>query len=144
MSLLGLAEGVSEPFSPAGGHELAAGTAEQCCHLESLICDFIPGAGFPTFPTLNSDCRIDSSPPEQTRVKPFEMSPFGTKQTSRCAQPMSAFGGIADIRRRRLCPLLTQSGHGRPSGQANAACFCQRRNATSAQMPSTMPNGHAP
>src|SRR5215471_12519277 len=102
MSPLGLAEGVSESSSPRWRAELAAGIVEQCCHLESLICDFIPGAGFPTFPTLNSDCRIDSSLPEQTRVKPFEMSPFGTKRTSRNAQAMSAFGGKADIEQMRF------------------------------------------
>jgi hypothetical protein len=83
MSPLGLAEGVSESSSPRLSAELAAAIAEQRCHLESLICDFIPGAGFPTFSTLNSDCRIDSSPSEQTRVKPFEMSAYGTKQTFR-------------------------------------------------------------
>src|SRR6516164_1376507 len=98
MSLLGLAEGVSESsFPPRWCAELAAAIAEQCCHLESLICDFIPGAGFPTFSTLNSDCRIGSSPSKQTRVKPFEMSPLGTKRTSQRAHPMSAFGGKADI-----------------------------------------------
>jgi hypothetical protein len=66
----------ANPLAPRWRAELAAAIAEQCCHLESLICDFIPGAGFPTFSTLNSDCRIDSSPSKQTRVKPFEMSPF--------------------------------------------------------------------
>ena len=39
-------------------------------------------------------------------------SAFGTKRTSQCAQPMSAFGGKADIAQTSLeCPLLTQSGH---------------------------------
>src|SRR6516162_10950681 len=92
MSPLRLAEGVSESSSPRWRAELAAAIAEQCCHLESLICDFIPGAGFPTFSTLNSDCRIGSSPSKQTRVKPFEMSPLGTKRTSQRAHPMSVIG----------------------------------------------------
>src|SRR6516162_6045998 len=91
MSPLRLAEGVSESSSPRLRAELAAAIAEQCCHLESLICDFIPGAGFPTFSTLNSDCRIDSSPSKQTRVKPFEMSPLGTKRTLVGDAAMSAF-----------------------------------------------------
>ena len=43
------------------------------------------------------------------------MSAIGTKQTCRVALHMSAFGGKADIVRRKAdikkCPLMTQSGH---------------------------------
>src|SRR6516164_6842924 len=40
------------------------------------------------------------------------MSAFGTKRTSRHAQPMSAFGSKMDITPDTpQCPLLTQSGH---------------------------------
>ena len=64
MSLLGLAEGVSESSSPRWRAELAAGIAEQCCHLESLIFDFIPGAGFPNI--LDAEFRLPD------RFKPLE------------------------------------------------------------------------
>jgi hypothetical protein len=68
----------------------------------------------------NSACECAISRVKQILLFAPQMSAFGPKRTCLAALHMSAFGGKADIDLlRRLCPLLTQSGHRR------VHCTCQ-------------------
>ena len=66
---------------------------------------------------------------ERMTARRFSMSAFGTKRTSRPAQPMSAFGGKADIKltRKRLEPVKEKRAGARPDCGGASAEFLEAR-----------------
>ena len=66
---------------------------------------------------------------ERMTARRFSMSAFGTKRTSRPAQPMSAFGGKADIKlaRPRLEPVKEKRAGARPDCGGASAEFLEAR-----------------
>src|SRR6516162_10382505 len=68
------------------------------------------GGSESTLPRRQWQMKLPSGPSRSNSAKQWsgQMSAFGTKRTSRHAQPMSAFGGLTDSKRstRKLCRCL--------------------------------------